>query len=143
MVLTINNGTHETMFIKTFVSVFKLTPSSFTHTITLSHKSKFANKYFSCKAMVILDVSWASKMPYLIWSWFQFTIDVAHHQCKCIKSSMLHPQIKCCCHCNSFSHGRKNMAIHGLANMLRITLLASFSLFGKNNPNTLAKDWPL
>jgi hypothetical protein len=29
MVLTINNGKHEIMFIKAFVRVFKLAPSSF------------------------------------------------------------------------------------------------------------------
>jgi hypothetical protein len=73
-------------------------------------------------------------------AWFPLAIDVAHHQCKSIKSFMLHPQIKCCCHCNNFSQGRKNMAIHGLANMLKITLFVSSSLFGKNNPTTLAKD---
>jgi hypothetical protein len=41
---------HETIFVKTFMRVFGLTPSSFTCMITLSHKSKWANKSINCKA---------------------------------------------------------------------------------------------
>ncbi len=55
-------------------------------------------------------------------AWFPLVVDVIHHQCKNIKSSTWHPQIKCGFHCNSFSKGMKNMAIHMVfPTILRIT----------------------
>ncbi len=55
-------------------------------------------------------------------AWFPLIVDVVHHQCKKIKSSTWHRQIKCGFHCNSFNKGMKNMAIHMVfLTILRIT----------------------
>ncbi len=53
---------HKTMFVKIFVSVFKLAPSSFTYVTTLSHSSKQTNNSFNCTTMTIFEVLWTSKI---------------------------------------------------------------------------------
>jgi hypothetical protein len=79
------------------------------------------------------------KDVYCDMTWFALVVDVIHHQCKSIKSSMWHSQIKCGFQYNSFNKlSMKNMTFHGLIDHVKDYFIHEWYL--ENNSATLAKD---